>query len=160
MPIRRYEKSDFNRLAEIYDASRPDEFYAEQGDFTFVPWAENNYMMTIFKGSEIYVYEENCVLDDGVLGDCVVGNSVLGFCGFTGEHINWFFVHPNSRGQGIGDKLMAHLLTKLKRGATLSVWKSNERAKSLYKKHGFLVYKEFYMNFQGQKLLLNRMVYA
>ena len=136
MPIRRYQKSDFNRLADIYDASRPDEFYAEQGDFTFVPWAENNYMMTIFKGSEIYVYEEE---------------SILGFCGFTGEHINWFFVHPDSRGQGIGDKLMTYLLTKLKRGATLSVWKSNERAKSLYKKHGFLVYKEFYMNFQGQK---------
>jgi len=145
MSIRRYQKSDFNRLADIYDASRPDEFYAEKGPFTFVPWAENNYMMTIFKGSEIYVYEEE---------------AVLGFCGFTGNHINWFFVHPDSRGQGIGDKLMAHLLTKLERGATLSVWKSNERAKSLYKKHGFLVHKEFYMNFQGQRLLLNRMVYA
>ena len=150
MPIRRYQKSDFNRLADIYDASRPDEFYAEKGDFTFVPWAENNYMMTIFKGSEIYVYEE----------DCLAGDSVVGFCGVTNNHINWFFVHPNRRGQGIGDKLMAHLLTKLKRGATLSVWSSNERAKSLYKKHGFLVYKEFYMNFQGQQLLLNRMVYA
>ena len=148
MSIRRYKKSDFNRLAEIYDASRPDEFYAEQGDFTFVPWAENNYMMTIFKGSEIYVFEEEVTL----------GNSILGFCGFTGNHINWFFVHPDSRGKGIGDKLMTHLLTKLERGATLSVWKSNERAKSLYKKHGFLVYKEFYMNFQGEKLLLNRMV--
>lgn len=145
MPIRRYQKTDFNRLADIYDASRPDEFYAEKGDFTFVPWAENNYMMTIFKGSEIYVYEEEMV---------------LGFCGFTDNHINWFFVHPDSRGKGIGDKLMTHLLTKLERGATLSVWKSNERAKSLYKKHGFLVYKEFYMNFQGEKLLLNRMVYA
>ena len=150
MPIRRYQKSDFNRLADIYDASRPDEFYAERGDFTFVPWAENNYMMTIFKGSEIYVYEEYCT----------AGDSVVGFCGVTNNHINWFFVHPDSRGQGIGDKLMAHLLTMLERGATLSVWSSNERAKSLYKKHGFLVYKEFYMNFQGQQLLLNRMVYA
>lgn len=150
MSIRRYQKSDFNRLAEIYDASRPDEFYAEEGDFTFVPWAENNYMMTIFKGSEIYVFEEKVTL----------GNSILGFCGFTGSHINWFFVHPDSRGKGIGDKLMTHLLTKLERGATLSVWKSNERAKSLYKKHGFLVYKEYYMNFQGKKLLLNKMVYA
>jgi ribosomal protein S18 acetylase RimI-like enzyme len=145
MAIRQYQKSDFNRLAEIYDASRPDEFYAEEGNFTFVPWAENNYMMTIFAGSEIYVYEEE---------------GVVGFCGFTGNHINWFFVHPDSRGKGIGDKLLTYLLTKLERGATLSVWKSNERAKSLYKKHGFLVYKEFYMNFQGRQLLLNRMVYA
>ena len=160
MSIRRYKKSDFNRLAEIYDASRPDEFYAEQGDFTFVPWAENNYMMTIFKGSEIYVYEEDCLVDANVVDDSAVSDSVLGFCGVTNNHINWFFVHPDSRGQGIGDRLMAHLLTKIERGATLSVWKSNERAKSLYKKHGFLVYKEFYMNFQGQQLLLNRMVYA
>ena len=155
MPIRRYQKSDFNRLADIYDASRPDEFYAEKGDFTFVPWAENNYMMTIFKGSEIYVYEEDYAVSDSTISD-----SVVGFCGVTNNHINWFFVHPDSRGQGIAVKLMTHLLTKLKRGATLSVWSSNERAKSLYKKHGFLVYKEFYMNFQGQQLLLNRMVYA
>lgn len=146
MLIRRYQKSDFKRLSEIYDLSRPDEFYAEAGDFTFIPWAENDYMMGLFAGAEIYVYEED---------------AVLGFCGFTGEHINWFFVHPNSRGKGIADKLLTYLLTnKLKRGTTLFVWKSNQRAISLYKKHAFLAYKEYHVNFQGKKILLNKMVYA
>ena len=147
MSIRRYHPADFNRLAEIYDVSHPDELYAEQGDFTFIPWAENEYMMTIFAGAEIYVYRED--------------KTILGFCAFTDDHINWFFVHPEHRGKGIGDQMLTYLLAnKLKKGTTLFVWKSNAPAKSLYKKHGFLAYQEFYKHLQGRLLLVNKMVYA
>lgn len=144
MYIRQYQDADFNRLAEIYDLSRADEFYAEEGDFIFTPWAEDEYMMSVFSQSNIYVYEEE---------------EVVGFCGFTGTRINWLFVDPFFRARGIGYELLSHVLTKLENGATLSVWKSNERAKRIYNKQGFKITGEFPVYFQGQKILVNKMFY-
>lgn len=144
MHIRPYQEADFNALAEIYNASRPDEFYAEEAEFTFIPWAEDEYMMSILSHSKIYVYEED---------------SIIGFCGFTGERINWLFVNPLHRGRGIGFELLLHVLTKLENGANLSVWKSNQRAITLYKKQGFKITGEFPVNFQGREMLVNKMHY-
>lgn len=145
MHIRPYKEADFNFLAEIYNTARPDEFYAEQEHFIFTPWAEDEYMMSILGESSIYVYEEE---------------EIIGFCGFTGKRINWLFVDPLHRGLGIGFKLLSHVLTKLENGATLSVWKSNERAKRLYIKQGFQVSGEFSIQFQGKQMRVNKMVYA
>lgn len=143
MLIRKYIEGDFSCLASIYDASRPDEFYAEEGDFKFILWAEDEYIMSILGESEIYVYEEG---------------TILGFCGFTKNHIHWLFVDPLNRGRGVGSKLLSYVLSKLKGRATLTVWKSNERAKTLYKKHGFHVSKEFSVSFQERDILVNTMV--
>jgi len=144
MHIRRYTKADFNAVASIYNAARPDEFYAEEGPFIITPWADDEYMMSILDSSEIYLYEDE---------------TTLGFCGFTGTRINWLFVDPAHRGKGIGQKLLTHLLTKLAGGANLSVWHSNERAKALYLKLGFQISQQFYITFQGRRMLVDKMVY-
>jgi len=144
MKIRKYRDSDFNRVASIYNTARPDEFYGERGTFTTTPWAEDEYMMSILADSEIYLYEAEVI---------------LGFCGFTGTRINWLFVDPAHRGKGVARKLLTHVLAKLKEGATLSVWHSNERAKALYSKQGFQLSRQFYICFQGRKLLVDKMVY-
>lgn len=144
MQIRKYTDADFDRVANIYNLARPDEFYGEQGTFITTPWAQDEYMMSILKDSTLFVYEE--------------GDAIQGFCGFTGERINWLFVDPAYRGKGVGQQLLSHLLTKLEKGATLSVWDSNLRAKSLYIKHGFVVSRAFYIHFQGSRLLVNKML--
>lgn len=143
MIIRKYKSDDFARLAEIYDASHPDEFYGEEGDFSFVPWAEDKYIMSVLADSDVYVCE---------------GNGIHGFCGSLDNHINWLFVEPGSRGLGVAAMLLAYVLPKLGEGTTLSVWKSNTRAKTLYKKFGFHLQKEFSVNFQGKNMLVNKMV--
>lgn len=144
MSIRKYKEADFNRLAEIYNVSKADEFYAEKINFKFTAWAEDKYMMSILEESDIYVYEKD---------------EILGFCGSTGNRINWLCVDPMSRGQGIANQLLLYVISQLKSGVTLSVWKSNQRAKNLYKKHGFRILREFHLNFQGKEILVNTMVY-
>ena len=142
MLIRKYIEADLSRLASIYDASRPDEFYAEEGGFKFIPWAEDEYIMSILGESEIYVYEEG---------------TIFGFCGFTENHIHWLFVDPVNRGHGVGSKLLSYVLSKLNSCATLTVWESNERAKTLYKKHGFYVSRKFSVSFQEREMSVNTM---
>ncbi|TEW56054.1 N-acetyltransferase [Psychromonas sp. RZ22] len=144
MNIRQYKETDFTRLASIYDAARPHEFYQEEGDFIFTPWSKDEYMMAVFSQSKVYVYEEE---------------DILGFCGFTGDRINWLFVDSINRGEGVGQKLLAYVLCQLEGSARLSVWKSNERAKGLYLKSGFRITSEFSLNFQGKERLMNTMVY-
>jgi len=144
MKIRRYRAEDFDCVARIYNAARPDEFYAEEGTFSITPWADDEYMMSILDSSEIYLYEEG---------------EILGFCGFTGTRINWLFVDPIHRGKGIGQNLLAYVLTKLVGDATLSVWHSNERAKALYIKQGFQLKRQFYVTFQGRRMLVDKMIY-
>lgn len=143
MQIRKYTDADFNCVANIYNAARPDEFYGENGKFKMTPWAEDEYMMSILTNSEIYLYQ---------------AEAIWGSCGFTGDRINWLFVDPAHRGKGVGHKLLSHVLSKLKNGASLSVWKSNKRAKSLYLKQGFEVSREFYIKYQGKDMLVNTMV--
>lgn len=157
MHIRPYKETDFESIANLYNTCRPDEFYGETGHFTLIPWAEDQYMMSILSRSDIFVYESS---EFGANEE----QSIIGFCGITGDRINWLFVSPNQRGHGIGQQLLSHLLltlekSKLESGIALSVWKSNQRAKYLYLKHGFHITAEFPMLFQGNTLLVNKMLY-
>lgn len=91
----------------------------------------------------IYVYEED---------------TILGFCGYYKGHIKWLFVAPSSRGLVVASKLLQHMVSDLDGEATLTVFKTNERAIKLYIKHGFTVLKEFTIVFQNKKVTVNRMV--
>lgn len=86
----------------------------------------------------------------------VISNGVIaGYCGmwliFDEAHITNIAIHPEFRGQKLGDALLAYVCRQAKEmGAervTLEVRKSNTVAQKLYAKHGFLPYgirKEYY----------------
>jgi len=141
--IRKYRIEDFDQIAAIYNAAHPGEFYCEEGEFSFVPWTEDDYIMSLLADSDVYVCEDD---------------SILGFCGYLGDKINWMFVQPKSSGKGVANKLLTHILPKLNAGTFLFVLKSNARAIALYKKFGFTINKEFVVNFQGHHLLFNKMI--
>jgi ribosomal protein S18 acetylase RimI-like enzyme len=143
MIIRKYQTDDFEQLAAIYNVAHPDEFYCEEGKFSFVPWAEDEYIMSILNNSDVYICE---------------AESILGFCGYLDNKLNWMFVDPKARGKGIAAKLLAHVLPKLQHDIFLFVLKSNVRAIALYEKFGFILHKEFLVDFQGHPILLNKMV--
>jgi ribosomal protein S18 acetylase RimI-like enzyme len=143
MNIRKYKTEDFDQLATIYNAAHPDEFYREDSEFSLIPWAEDVYIMSILKDSDVYVCE---------------GDSILGFCGYLGDKLNWMFVNPNFRGKGVAAKLLTHILPKLNDNTFLFVLKSNVRAIALYQKFGFILHKELLVDFQGHHILLNKMV--
>lgn len=70
----------------------------------------------------------------------LVGYAVLWFAGREGELGN-VAVHPEARGRGVADRLMASVLdVAAERGAEalfLEVRTGNDAARALYRKHGF-----------------------
>lgn len=59
---------------------------------------------------------------------------------------------------GVASTLLEHVVSDLDGEATLTVFKTNERAIKLYIKHGFKVLKEFTVVFQNKTVTVNRMV--
>jgi ribosomal-protein-alanine N-acetyltransferase len=89
---------------------------------------------------------------------------VVGYGGFwyivDEAHISTIAAHPEWRGRGVGERLLAAMLERaLDLGAvlsTLEVRVSNERAQNLYRKHGFEVVgrrKRYYRD-NGEDALL------
>ena len=83
MSLRNYNSDDFERLAEIYNLSKPDEFSGEDTLFEIIPLIEDSDMMTLFEESKIVVYEEE---------------TIYGFAGHKENYISWLFVHPEHSG--------------------------------------------------------------
>lgn len=48
MMIRDYKESDFERISEIYDLSKPDEFSRELADFITTPLSGDEPMLAFF----------------------------------------------------------------------------------------------------------------
>lgn len=73
------------------------------------------------------------------------GDPIVGFAGmwivFDESHVTTIGVHPDFRGKGLGELMLAHLfLAAMERGAdmmTLEVRVSNDSAQALYRKYGF-----------------------
>jgi ribosomal-protein-alanine N-acetyltransferase len=125
--IRDMTKTDLKAVLEIDHLSFP------------IPWSENTYKFELRenRASHLYVAE----IDEG-------GHyRVVGYVGFwfivDEAHISTLAVHPDFRGQGIGELLLNTVLDNSSRmGArivTLEVRTSNSRAINLYRKHDFKV---------------------
>lgn len=65
-------------------------------------------------------------------------NQILGFLGTDADKIEMLFIHPDSRGQGIGKKLLEYAIHNLKTNK-VDVNEQNEQAVGFYKKSGFKV---------------------
>ncbi|MTI46772.1 ribosomal protein S18-alanine N-acetyltransferase [Sporosalibacterium faouarense] len=119
--IREMTEKDIDQVLEI-----------ERLSFT-TPWSRDAFESEIKKNllSKYILAEKN--------------EQVVGYAGMwlivDEIHITNVAVHPNKRGEGIGDKLVSKISEICRdrdmRAITLEVRKTNDVAKSLYIKHGF-----------------------
>ena len=133
--IRAMRPEDREQLFEIYLLAHIDEYAGENTRFPPQGVMDNPDLLRMFNLSRIVVY------DDGEL---------RGFVGSFHDRIVWLYVHPESRGQKIGQKLIDFMLSELKGSCVgISVIKSNKIALDLYVRRGFRVIKDFIFNYQG-----------
>jgi len=143
--IREFSDNDFEVISAIYNTSKLDELLYEEDIFELLPLKKDIQRLKSLKESTIYVYEVNVV---------------VGYASYKGNEISSLFVHPDSRGSGIGKKLMAFLLGKIGRIANLYVANSNRPAIEFYEKMGFCISNEFQTTYNGKPVLANEMVRA
>lgn len=143
MKIRKFLDSDFDSVIEIYSLSKLDELRYESGVFDLLPLEADEKRLRELLESRIFVYDDGGILGYGAL--------------FKGE-IRALFVHPQSRGQGVGKCLLEYLILQAGKTATLYVAKSNLPAKAMYQKYGFSVTREFETYYNGKPVQANEMV--
>ncbi len=143
MSIRKFEESDLPKVLEIYAQSKLDELRFEEREFDLLRLEDDPKRLPKIRESDIYVYEE---------GD------ILGFGAIFESEIRALFVPPNVRGKGVGKNLLEFLLSKHIGSISLWVASSNKPAMQLYKSYGFNIAKEFLANYNGEKVLVSKMV--
>jgi putative acetyltransferase len=143
MNIRKYNAKDYQTILDIYAASKLDELRYEDARFELLPLDQDMKRLKQLLESVIYLCEDN---------------EVVGYCANFGSEIRALFVHPKSRGKGIGKCLLEFLLAKISGPAELYVAKSNTPAKNLYAKYGFLIVEEFATSYNGVPVLANKML--
>ena len=143
MKIRPYDKSDYSAVLDIYAASKLDELKYEDTTFELLPLDRDMKRHRQLLESEIFIY------DDG---------GIIGYCARYGSEIRALFVHPDSRGRGIGRCLLEFLLAKIPGTAQLYVARSNAPAKNLYIRFGFEIVEEFQTSYNGMPVFANKMI--
>ncbi len=142
MSIRKYSQRDYNQLLEIYSASKLDELKYENTVFELLPLDKDEIRLAQILESQIYVYGTK---------------DVVGFCAYSGSEIRALFVHPASRGKGIGVSLLEFMLSNIIGAATLYVAGSNYPAINLYQKYGFKSISQFKTTYNKQYVVANKM---
>jgi GNAT superfamily N-acetyltransferase len=102
------------------------------------------------------VWHEPYMPMDELMGEIAAGvrfyketadsGAILGIMGIQDVQdvalIRHAYVHTAARGQGVGGRLLAHLLTLTDRPVLIGTWKAATWAISFYEKHGFALANE------------------
>jgi ribosomal protein S18 acetylase RimI-like enzyme len=120
--LRAYEQTDWPRLCAIHDAARLHELEASG-------------LVSAFLTLEQTAQNEG--LFDGTIVVCEVHGTVQGFAAVADGELTWLYVDPAMARQGIGRRLLRHVIQAS--GGTLSteVLLGNEPALALYLSEGF-----------------------
>lgn len=123
MIIREYEKRDWLRLIEIHDSARKIELELAGHPDAFIP------LVQAAEKEGLFDYTI-CVAElDGV---------VQGFAAYSDDELAWLYVDPAYMGQGIGKKLIKHVMDNIKtRPLYVEVLAGNKPAIGLYESMGF-----------------------
>ncbi len=121
--IRKYKKSDWNRLCEIHDEGRMLEL-------------EGSVDLKAFKTLEQTAESEGLFEDN--LYVATDNKKVVGFIAFNSEEINWLYTDPKLFRKGIGKTLVEFALQFCGDIVTLDVLSENHMALSFYEKMGFV----------------------
>ncbi|MGH1484959.1 MAG: GNAT family N-acetyltransferase [Cellvibrionaceae bacterium] len=141
--IRPYTQKDYSGILTIYHQSKLDELRYEKNTFTLLPLNKDSRRLQQLLDSDIYVYEEE--------------QQVIAYAALCDAEIRALFVEPNSRGKGVGRKLLTFLLERAPQSTTLNIAKSNIPAKKLYEQYNFKVIKEFKTDYNGITVSANTM---
>jgi len=119
------------------------------------PWSKESYLYDL--GENKLSYYVGCFLEGKLLG--YAGVWII----LDEGHISNVAVHPDYRRKGIAEKLVMELVEALKkrdsRCLTLEVRASNEPARALYEKLGFVqvgLRKNYYRNPREDALILRK----
>ena len=117
------QKSEYQTLVEVWEASvrATHHFLKEEDILYFRPLILNTYL-------------------DAVTLRCAKDNQgkILGFLGVADHNLEMLFIHPNSRGMGIGSRMLANAIEELQ-VQKVDVNEQNEQALGFYLKKGFEV---------------------
>jgi putative acetyltransferase len=134
MLIRKSEKSDYQTLINIWEASvrATHDFLAEEDIVRLKPLILEHYFDAV---------DLVCALD--------AGGQILGFCGVHDGNIEMLFIDPKARGQGTGRLLTRHAITE--QGARrVDVNEQNPQAIGFYEHLGFEVIGRSELDGQGK----------
>jgi len=140
--IRDFCDDDFLVILDIYSASKLDELNNEHEKFELLPLLKDKKRLALLQESKVVVFEDS---------------EVRGFGAFYENEIRSLFVHPSSRGIGVGRAIFEYLLEEIEVRALLYVTKSNYRAKAFYEQYGFSVILEFETSYNGKPVIANEM---
>mgnify|MGYP000332424082 CR=1 FL=1 len=144
MNIRAYKEEDLPLIFDIYSQSKLDELRFEEREFSLLPLDKDSKRLQELLESDIYIFYK-----DGV----VHGYGAL-FC----NEIRALFVRRESRGNGIGKKLLEFLLSNISSEACLYVASTNHPAKKLYSRYGFNVTETFMTSYNHLPVLAQQMI--
>lgn len=130
--IRKIEATDYPLLIEIWESAvlHTHDFLKEE-DFNYY----KEQIPMYFEQVTLLGYEEG---------------TLVGFMGVSGENLEMLFVHNDSRGKGIGKKLITYGIDRLK-VTKVDVNEQNSQAVSFYKHMGFQILKRSGLDGQGKE---------
>ena len=113
--------SDFEELVQVWEASvrATHDFLAEEDILYYKPLILNEYL---------YAVQLACMRDDN--------NAILGFVGTAEDKIEMLFIHPYSRGNGVGKKLLTYAVVQ-HNATKVDVNEQNRQAVGFYEHMGF-----------------------
>lgn len=141
--IRQYNQNDYNRICEIYNASKLDELRYEATPFKLLPLERDSKRRKALLESDLYVYEQG------------------GIIGFTAVHdleIRALFVCSRYRGMGVGEALLRWVVDRFPGDLCLYVACSNSPAIALYEKHGFRLTDTYLTEYNSEPVWAGKMV--
>lgn len=144
MNIRAYKEEDLPQIFEIYSQSKLDELRFEEKKFSLLPLEQDPKRFRELMESDIYI--------------CHKDNIIHGYGALFGNEIRALFVRSESRGKGIGRRLLELLLSHISSDAFLYVASTNHPAKKLYGYYDFNVTDTFKTTYNKLPVFAQKMV--
>lgn len=126
-------KNEYTEVVELWEASvRATHHFLKEEDIKyFKPLILNTYLDAV---------ELKCIREN---------KKIVGFIGVADQNLEMLFIHPDSRGKGIGKTLLDYSIDKLK-VTKVDVNEQNEQAVGFYEHYGFEVVRRSELDSSGK----------
>jgi ribosomal protein S18 acetylase RimI-like enzyme len=135
--IREYREDDWQVVCQIHDRARPMEVAGFMPRDVVLPMEQSATADGFFQSKTSVAY-----LDDG---------RIVGFVSIRPPELTWCYVDPSLHRQGIGRKLVEHVLSILGADGFVLCNAENPTALAFYKSFGFIIAARFPGEVQGYR---------